>query len=192
MLCISTNSLLEQSMASYIQETLIQGENLQYSGHISLWPYILHLILGSLCVLSIGGVALFGNLPIVPSWVGDLPYLLKIGILALGLLTLIFVFMMYESTELAVTDRRVIVKVGVIQRNTSELYLTRVEGVQVEQTILGRMFNFGTVVIKGVGTEIAPVSNVYNPLEFRRQFFSAADKGALAPTDTLHPGLPPA
>lgn len=85
------------------------------------------------------------------------------------------VIVVYQATELAVTNKRIIVKLGVIRRATTELYLTRIEGVEVEQSILGRILGYGTVYVRGIGTEIAPVANISNPLGFRKAFFEAAD-----------------
>jgi uncharacterized membrane protein YdbT with pleckstrin-like domain len=62
----------------------------------------------------------------------------------------------------------VIVKTGLIKRDTSELNLNRVEGVSVNQSILGRLFDYGTVSVQGTGGGIAPVQTVDDPLSFRR------------------------
>jgi uncharacterized membrane protein YdbT with pleckstrin-like domain len=71
------------------------------------------------------------------------------------------------STELAVTDRRVITKVGLIRRTTMEMNLSKVESVVVDQGILGRILDFGTVVVKGTGGGTEPLSNIDRPLDFR-------------------------
>jgi uncharacterized membrane protein YdbT with pleckstrin-like domain len=71
------------------------------------------------------------------------------------------------STELAVTDRRVITKVGLIRRTTMEMNLSKVESVVVDQGILGRIFDYGTVVVKGTGGGMEPLATIDRPLDFR-------------------------
>lgn len=71
------------------------------------------------------------------------------------------------STELAVTDKRVIAKFGFIRRQTIELKHSKVESLQVNQGILGRIFNFGSIKIIGSGGTTAPIPYIKDPLTFR-------------------------
>ncbi len=71
------------------------------------------------------------------------------------------------TTEIAVTDRRVIYKRGLIRRYTIEINNDKIESVDVDQTVLGRIFNYGTVVIRGTGSAIEPLCNIDDPLHFR-------------------------
>jgi uncharacterized membrane protein YdbT with pleckstrin-like domain len=71
------------------------------------------------------------------------------------------------STEMAVTNKRIIAKNGFIRRNTIELRIEKVESLKVDQSILGRIFNFGTVSITGSGGTTAPIPYISNPLAFR-------------------------
>lgn len=73
-----------------------------------------------------------------------------------------------RTTELAITNRRVIAKVGLIRRKTWEINATKVEGVEVDQSIWGRIFGYGTVTVKGTGGGIAPLRNIDDPVEFRK------------------------
>ena len=72
-----------------------------------------------------------------------------------------------KTTEMAVTNRRVIRKHGLISRKTAELRLAKVETVSVAQGIIGRIFNYGNVVITGSGTTGIVMKNVKDPLAFR-------------------------
>jgi uncharacterized membrane protein YdbT with pleckstrin-like domain len=72
-----------------------------------------------------------------------------------------------RSTELAATDRRVIYKRGLIQRHTIEINRTKVESVDVDQSIAGRIFGYGTVTIRGTGGGLEPLRNISAPLVFR-------------------------
>ena len=71
------------------------------------------------------------------------------------------------TTETDVTDRRVVHKTGFIKRRTFEIALDKIESVDVEQTILGRIFNYGDVTIMGVGEGKQTISTIASPLSFR-------------------------
>ena len=71
------------------------------------------------------------------------------------------------GTELAVTNRRVIFKRGLIRRHTIEMNMSKVESVDVDQSITGRIFGYGTVTIRGTGGGIEPLRNISDPLTFR-------------------------
>jgi uncharacterized membrane protein YdbT with pleckstrin-like domain len=71
------------------------------------------------------------------------------------------------TTEIVVTDKRIIHKVGWIARRTEEINITKVETVDVSQGVSGRIFNFGTVLIKGIGGSWEPLRRVASPLELR-------------------------
>lgn len=136
-------------MASYIDEVLIPGEQIVYRARISKW---------SLAPLLFFGVVL-----------------LPIGI---GLILLAWAWIRYATTELAITNKRVIAKTGLIQRRTVELFTSKVESVQVDQGVLGRLFNFGTVTLTGTGVQSAPFRSIADPLQFRKSFMTAADTPA--------------
>lgn len=74
----------------------------------------------------------------------------------------------FATSEFGLTDKRVIIKVGLIQRNTLETLLQKVEGFQVSQSILGRLFNFGTITVCGTGGSRDVFRNIDNPLAFSR------------------------
>jgi uncharacterized membrane protein YdbT with pleckstrin-like domain len=71
------------------------------------------------------------------------------------------------TTELAVTDRRVIYKSGVLARHTLEMNRSKVESVDVNQSVLGRILNFGTIVVRGTGGSLEPIRMISDPLTFR-------------------------
>ncbi len=133
-------------MASYVDSTLLQGETVMYRAKISLWS-IAHLIFFGLLLLVVG----------------------------VGLIFLIWAWIRYKTTEFAVTDRRIIAKTGLISRSTVELFLDKVEALHVDQSVPGRMLDFGTITIRGTGTTLEPIRNISAPLELRKQFMQAAD-----------------
>ena len=71
------------------------------------------------------------------------------------------------TTELAVSDRRVIYKSGVLARHTLEMNRSKVESVDVDQSVLGRLFGFGTIVVRGTGGSLEPIRMISDPLTFR-------------------------
>ena len=97
----------------------------------------------------------------------------------LSMMSLIKAFIFKISTELAITSKRVIAKVGFISRNTIELNHKKVESFIVEQSIFGRIFGFGTIVVCGTGGGKTPIPNIDNPLEFRRQAMKVADEAEI-------------
>ena len=84
------------------------------------------------------------------------------------------------STELALTDRRIIAKFGFISRHTVEINLDKVESLRVEQGFWGRVLNFGTIYISGAGSAVAPIPDIADPLVFRRKFTEASTRPATA------------
>jgi uncharacterized membrane protein YdbT with pleckstrin-like domain len=71
------------------------------------------------------------------------------------------------TTEVAVTNRRVISKTGFIKRRTVEMHMDKVESVDVDQTILGRLFNYGDITIRGTGETLERLRMIDHPLQFR-------------------------
>lgn len=133
-------------MASYVEQALTRGESILHLGRTSWW--------------SLSGYLFFGVV------------LLPVGV---GLILFALAWVKQRSTELAVTNKRVITKFGFIQRDTVELNIQKVESVQVQQGIMGRMLDFGTIVIAGGGNPQAPVPGISDPMGFRRAFLEAQE-----------------
>lgn len=74
----------------------------------------------------------------------------------------------FKTSEYGVTNKRVLIKIGWIQRTSLELFLDKVEGVLVDQSIIGRIFNYGTITIIGTGGTNDRFPLIPNPLEFRK------------------------
>jgi len=90
------------------------------------------------------------------------------SLVLIGLPWLIAAWIKYRSSEFAVTDKRLIVKTGFIQRQTSEMLLQKVESISVDQSVMGRMLDFGTVTIRGTGGTPEVYARIRRPLELRR------------------------
>ncbi|MBO4119852.1 PH domain-containing protein [Cupriavidus gilardii] len=115
------------------------------------------------------------------SWFSQLP-LVILGVITLpifvGFLFLLVAFIRIWTTELAITNKRIIAKFGLISRSTIELRLDKVETVRVEQSILGRILNYGSVVVSGAGAPQAPIPGIASPLNFRGRLNSIVEEQA--------------
>ncbi|MCU7798721.1 MAG: PH domain-containing protein [gamma proteobacterium symbiont of Lucinoma myriamae] len=146
-------------MSSYVDNNLMPNETTIKKGSIHWFTYVpgaLLFLIGLISILGSGGV--FGLL-----------------FLAFGILFLTKSFLYHISTELAVTSKRVVAKFGFIRRNTIELNHKNVESFKVEQTIFGRLFNFGTVFINGTGGVSTPIPHIVAPLDFRKEALVAIE-----------------
>ena len=76
-------------------------------------------------------------------------------------------YIAYTCSEYGITNKRVLMKTGLIQRDSFELFLDKIEAVHVDQTITGRLFNYGSLVIIGTGGSTDSFLNLPSPLKFR-------------------------
>jgi uncharacterized membrane protein YdbT with pleckstrin-like domain len=149
----------------YVEEHLLDGEQLTYRAHLHRIIYVLPAV-----------AALAGAVLAVVLYRQDL--VLAAGIVFVALLIpLLWTWIVEKSSEFAVTDRRVIIKVGFIQRRTLETMLSKVEGIGVHQGFFGRMVDLGTVTVTGTGGTHEQFANVAKPLEFRRQVQTQISRG---------------
>lgn len=91
---------------------------------------------------------------------------LVVGVI--GVLMGVAALVRYNSSEFAVTNRRVIIKVGALGSRSLEVELNRIEGIDVEQTAFGRLFDYGTIGVRGIGGTEESFPAIAAPLEFRR------------------------
>ena len=132
---------------SYIDQSLIEGETVIHRGRVSWWSESWLLFLGVLTL-----------------------------VIGIGLVLLVWAWIRVRSTEIAITNKRIIAKFGFIKRSTVEINLDKVEALRVEQGFWGRLLNFGTILLSGVGSTIDPMPNIADPLVFRRKFMEATDR----------------
>ena len=74
------------------------------------------------------------------------------------------------TSEFAITNKRVIMKVGLIRRKALEMNLSKIESVNVDQTIMGRILGYGTITVIGTGGTRESFARISKPMEFRRVF----------------------
>lgn len=88
-----------------------------------------------------------------------------------GLFTLfIYPAIQRATSEYAVTNKRVIVKTGLVWRETFEMTLGKIESIGVEQSLLGRMLGYGSISISGTGSNTVTFTNIDHPMEFRKAY----------------------
>jgi uncharacterized membrane protein YdbT with pleckstrin-like domain len=100
------------------------------------------------------------------------PKLIGLIVMAVGVVMALPPWISRVSSEFGVTSKRVIIKVGVIQRRTLELLIRQVEAISVDQSLTGRMLNYGTITLTGTGGVKETFHNISHPLEFRRSIQS--------------------
>ncbi len=155
---------------SYVEKNLIPGETVLYETQLHwivfFWPILLGLLFGlpGLAWL-VGSLATIGDKSGTSGGMFGIAFILLI----LAAVCVALGFLRRNATEMAVTDKRIIIKVGLVSRKTVELLLSKVESIVVNESVLGRMVGYGTVVVRGTGGTPEPFDKVAHPLEFRRQ-----------------------
>lgn len=147
---------------SYVQEVLQPGETIRHRTklHWILYaPGLAFLVIA----LAVWIIALKMQGDWWPFFANIFAWLLLAG----AALTLFMEWFKQWTTEIAVTDRRIIFKNGFISRNTIEMHLDKVESVDVDQSILGRILDYGNVTVRGVGIGLEPLRIIAQPLAFR-------------------------
>jgi uncharacterized membrane protein YdbT with pleckstrin-like domain len=153
---------------SYVQRVLQPGEKVRHTAAahwIVYWP-------GALCIVAaLAAVAWTGFLPGEwARWVRWLAALLTV----VGVVLLVREWFGWWTTEVAVTNLRVIYKTGLIKRTTNEMNMDKVESVKVDQSILGRILDYGTVTITGTGAGLEALPSVAQPIELRNSITGVA------------------
>jgi membrane protein YdbS with pleckstrin-like domain len=153
----------------YVQDVLQPGEKVRRISSIhwiGYWP-------GVACLLT----------AVVAYWLSETRLLQGIwryaayALAGVGVVLLIQQWLRWWVTEIAVTDRRVIYKKGLIRRHTNEMNMDKVESVQIDQSILGRVLDYGDVTILGTGEGFETLRTVANPIELRNSITGTSHGG---------------
>jgi uncharacterized membrane protein YdbT with pleckstrin-like domain len=153
----------EWYIMSYVDENLIPGERIIHRAQLHWSIFILPALLTAIGLfLALIGFAAgedAGAACLCPS-----------GLIAVfGLLAFISAGVSFVTSEFALTNKRVIGKVGFLRRSSLELLLSKVESVNVNQPMMGRALNYGTLVVIGSGGTRTPFKNISDPMTLRRQ-----------------------
>jgi uncharacterized membrane protein YdbT with pleckstrin-like domain len=146
---------------SYLKQVLQPGETVRYRGSLHWVRYLNALpwaLLGAAIILVSVSTDRFAAW-----WIAG-----AITLLA-ALLMILRAWFERWATEVLVTDRRVIFARGSIQRHTVEINMDKIESVDVDQSIMGRAFNYGDVIIRRTGQTFEPLRQIDRPIEFRNE-----------------------
>jgi uncharacterized membrane protein YdbT with pleckstrin-like domain len=133
---------------SYIREILRPDEKLLATGNIHwiiYWPAIALMALAVISLSVLGLASIVGRIIFVA----------------------VKEWLQQWITEIAVTDRRVIVKTGLIRRHTAEMNMDKVESVTVYQSVLGRLLGYGSVHVRGTGEGLGHLDYISSPILLR-------------------------
>jgi uncharacterized membrane protein YdbT with pleckstrin-like domain len=166
----------------YVEQSLTPGEELIHIGHFH-WAYTLDAVMGIFwgivfCVgILIGAIYFqehFGFGFDSDSMIGKIRELhIGIRLLAffafvMGLWRFAYMMIIKASTEIAITSNRLIYKRGLVARYVGEMSIDRIEGVNVLQTIMGRILGFGRIMVRGMGVGEVILPPIANPIAFRK------------------------
>jgi uncharacterized membrane protein YdbT with pleckstrin-like domain len=147
----------------YAERVLQPGESIAYRARLSWVIY-----LGGMVLVVLAIAAAIAAVVIKTDAVRIGLLLAALIALFLGVFQMTRAWLWQVNTEITVTNRRIIYKTGFISRNTVEMNLDKVESVLVQQSLIGRMFDYGTVIVRGVGSGLEPVRLISRPLDLHR------------------------
>lgn len=139
---------------SYVDNTLLPDEQVTFRAHLHWIIFARAVVIESIGIIFLLIGHAFGAFGAV--------------ILLVGVVLWVAAYVQRRTSEFAVTNKRIIVKVGILRRRTVEMLLRQVEALEVNQGILGRVFGYGTLLIIGTGGTREPFDRISGPLEFRR------------------------
>jgi uncharacterized membrane protein YdbT with pleckstrin-like domain len=145
---------------SYVDSILEPGETVRYRTTVSWTIYAPAILLAA-------GAAIAAILAATYSDVTTFGLFVAVVLALAALATFVPAWLRRWSTEIAVTDRRIILKRGLIRRHTIEMNMQKVESVDVDQTLAGRLFNYGNVAIRGTGSSFETLRMIDAPLKLR-------------------------
>jgi uncharacterized membrane protein YdbT with pleckstrin-like domain len=152
---------------SYVTRNLVAGESLIYETgvhwSVMLWPFMFAM------VIAAGAVLCFVQKD--PNFLYAGAVLVVVAGVVIAIATV-----KRKATEIAVTNRRVIIKTGWVHRRSVEIMLPKVESIGITEPFMGRMLGYGTVVVRGTGGTPEPFEKIAHPSEFRKHVHEQADR----------------
>ena len=104
--------------------------------------------------------------------------LIFLGVFLVGIWIFVAMMVRQNTTEIAVTSHRFVEKTGLFTLRTNEISLQNIEGVQLEQSFMGRLLGYGHLRIEGTGVDAVIVPDIANPIAFRAAIESAKEQKA--------------
>ena len=152
---------------SYIEKHLLPSETVAFRTRLHWKLYFLPVLLTVVLLIPLTVLALQSTI----QWLAALP-------LASGLIALAVPYVKRRNSEFAVTNKRVIIKLGVLTTRSVEVLLPKIESITVTQSLVGRMFGYGEIVVIGTGGTEEPFAGIQAPLDFRQAIQAATDSKA--------------
>jgi uncharacterized membrane protein YdbT with pleckstrin-like domain len=152
---------------SYVRRTLVDGESLIYETGVHwsvlFWPAVIALVIGA------GAVLCFLQRDVNFLYAGVALVVVAAAVVAVAAVK-------RNATEIAVTNRRVIIKTGLAHRRSVEIMLPKVESIGITESFMGRLLGYGSVVIRGSGGTPEPFERIAHPSEFRKHVHEQVDR----------------
>jgi uncharacterized membrane protein YdbT with pleckstrin-like domain len=162
---------------SYVEKHLIEGETIIYQTRLHWTVLIVPILLGLLFASTGAGMfVLTGRIQADQTMAHESLMIMGAAFLVIALLFIARGVLVRNATEMTVTNKRLFVKVGLAARRTIELLLSRVESIGVEESVMGRMLGYGTVIVHGTGGTPEIFNRIAHPLEFRTQVQQQIEK----------------
>lgn len=172
----------------YVQQSLVPGEKIVFGGFFH-WMYTVSALSWIFIGLFMAFMLIHGAMYVQYSEIPPLSYYVqamwelhpyvRLGAFCLmlfGFFQCGLMFAVRATTEIAITDRRLIIKRGIIARQVDEMSIDRIEGVVVQQGIMGRIFGYGRVIVRGMGIgAIVLPSMLDNPIALRQAIDKARE-----------------
>jgi uncharacterized membrane protein YdbT with pleckstrin-like domain len=152
---------------SYVTKNLVAGESLVYETgvhwSVMFWPVVIAMAIAAGAVVCL---------------LQKDPNFLYLGAALIVVATAITAVALVKrnATEIAVTNRRVIIKTGWVHRRSVEIMLPKVESIGIAEPLMGRLLGYGTVVVRGTGGTPEPFEKIAHPSEFRKHVHEQADR----------------
>lgn len=143
---------------NYIQKNLQSGEEIKHVAKLHFFLFVQPIIL-----LLIGAF-----LASSPKEISAMTHYAGLLILFFGIVSLLSRILIKVGSSYAVTNKRVVLKTGVISRRAVDLVLAKCEGLHIKQSVLGRIFNFGTITVTTGGVS-SSYPYIANPMAFKRE-----------------------
>ena len=167
---------------SYLTSTLVPGEAIVYQTRLH-WIVMLANFVTALVLFAMGGILLW-YLTTHPGFDRTTVLGMQItsaALFACGLIALLAGGVRRNATEMAVTNRRVVIKTGLVRRKTIEMLLNKVESIEVRETTWGRILGFGAIIVVGTGGSTEPFANISHPIRFRSRLQQQIERIAPLP-----------
>lgn len=157
----------------YVRRVLQPGETIVYETKLHWLIYYRAILLLIVCVILAGAAVSTSDNQNLSLAFGIAAVIFALLALGAG----VRAFIRRTTTELAVTDHRVIYKAGLLSRHTIEMNRDKVESVDVDQSFLGRILGYGTIIVRGTGGSLEPMRMIGDPLTYR-SYITAGPPGA--------------